>query len=416
MIALLRSNRNLRLLYLAQNISYLGDWFAFVALTGLVQDATGSKLLVSMLLVAFSLPAFVLSPAAGAAADKFDRKRIVVIVSLGQTVAALALLGAASGRIWIAFAAQAVVSGLGAFVRPAIEAAVPNLARDEEELSKANALFGSSWGVMLAVGASIGGLFSVAFGRQAAFVADGATFVVAAGLVYLVKDAMQQDRGDATKGRIRPMADMHEALIYARRDPVLLALMASKATFAVGAGVVSQLAVLASDVFRGGDGARGALIGARGVGAAFGPILASRFVGKDVGRLLLVCGVSGCGFAACYGLAAWSPTIIVAAVFIALAHLGGGAQWTLSTYGLQLRSDDAIRGRILAGDFALVTLTLAVSSAAAGLVSQAVGVRWAITIFAIAAGLSGSVYLFITQGLRRDLSLVEAYPSLESTP
>lgn len=416
MIELLRSNRNLRLLYLAQNISYLGDWFTFVALTGLVQDATGSKLLVSMLLVAFSLPAFVLSPAAGAAADRFDRKRILVIVSLGQMVAAFALLGAAAGRIWIAFAAQAVVSGLGAFVRPAIEAAVPNLARDSEELSKANALFGSSWGVMLAVGASIGGVFSVAFGRRAAFVADAATFVIAAGLVYLVKDAMQQDRDDTAKGRIRPMADMHEAITYARRDPVLLALMASKATFAIGAGVVSQLAVLASDVFRGGDGARGALIGARGVGAALGPILASRFVGNDVGRLLLVCGVSGCGFAACYGLAAWSPTIIVAAIFIALAHLGGGAQWTLSTYGLQLRSDDAIRGRILAGDFALVTLTLGVSSATAGLVSEAVGVRWAITIFAIAAGLSGMVYLVITQGLRRDLSLAEPSPSLESTP
>jgi MFS family permease len=413
--SLLRANRDLRLLYIAQNISYLGDWFTFVALTGLVQDATGSKFLVSMLMVAFSLPAFLMSAFAGPVADQYDRKKIVIIVSVLQAGAAIALLGAAPGRIWVAFAAQGVVSGLGAFVRPAIEAAVPNLARNDEELRRANALFGSSWGVMLAVGASIGGLFSVTFGRRAAFVADAITFVIAAVLVFLVVGAMQKDRATSARRRFRPIDDMREAVTLTRRDPVLLALMGSKATFAIGAGVVSQLAVLASDVFKGGDGARGALIGARGVGSALGPIIAMRFVGKNLSRLLLVCGVSGCTFAACYAIAAWSPTIILAAAFIMLAHLGGGAQWTLSTFGLQMRSDDSVRGRILAGDFALLTLTLAVSSATAGVVSEAVGVRWAITIFAIVAGLAGSIYLVVTQKLRQGLIPTSEGSSVEST-
>ena len=60
---------------------------------------------------------------------------------------------------------------------------------------------------------------------------------------------------------------MGEAIALARRDHVILALMSSKATFAVGAGVVSQLAVLASDVHGSGDGGRGLLLAARGLGA-----------------------------------------------------------------------------------------------------------------------------------------------------
>ncbi|MEN9801712.1 MAG: hypothetical protein RLZ37_837, partial [Actinomycetota bacterium] len=91
------------------------------------------------------------------------------------------------------------------------------------------------------------------------------------------------------------------------------------------------------------------------------------------------------------------------AIFITIAHLGGGAQWTLSTYGLQIRSPDAVRGRILAGDFALVTLTLSISSALAGAVSEAFGVRQAISAFALAAAFASLVYVNATRSLRTRL-------------
>ncbi len=412
MFTLLRNNRNLRLLFIAQIISYLGDWFTFVALAGLVQDVTGSKLLVSMVLVALSLPAFVMSPTAGSFADRFDRRKILVTVSLAQGVFAITLLGAGPGRIWIVFVSQALISALAAFVNPAIGAAVPNLARDAAELKTANAVFGSSWGVMLAVGASLGGAFSAAFGRDAAFVADAVSFVVAAGLVLMVDAPMQRAKSTEQiaeqSRRVRPIDDMKEALGHARRDPVLLALMTSKATFAIGTGVVSQLTVLASDVFHGGDGARGLVLGARGVGAALGPILAAKYVGRNLSRIVLLCGVAGIAFALCYLGAAWSPTLLVATVFVGVAHVGGGANWTLSTYGLQLRADDAILGRILAGDFALFTLILAIASALAGVASQQLGVRAAITVFAIAAGIAATVYLFLTQRVRRSLQTTAA--------
>ena len=403
MLSLLRRNRDLRLLFGAQVVSYLGDWFTFVALAGLVEDLTGSKFLVSLVLVAFSLPSFLMSPVAGSVADRFDRRKVVTVVSLGQAVAALGLLLVGSGTVWLAFVCQSIITGLASFVGPATGAAVPNLVDSDDDLRTANSLLGSTWGVMLAVGAGLGGLFSSAFGRDAAFIADAVTFVAAALMIASIKRPMQQHSDQSKKGAVRPIADMREALHLARTDTVILALMASKATFAVGAGIVSQLAVLASNAFDAGDAGRGALLGARGVGSGLGPIIAARLVGRDMPKLLKVCGLAGLGFSIAYLGAGLSPALWIACICVAFAHLGGGAQWTLSTMGLQMESPDAMRGRVLAGDFALVTLMLSVTSLLAGVVSEWLGVRPTITIFATLAAIASLTYLSVTSPIRRRL-------------
>ena len=404
MFKVLRVNRELRLLFVAQNLSFIGDWFTFVALAGLVQDITGSKFLVSLLLVAFSLPSFLASPIGGPVADKHDRHKVLIVVSILQAIAACGFLFIGDSRVWIAFVAQSMIAALASFVRPALEAAIPNLARDPDELRQANALFGSSWGVMLAVGAGIGGIFSQVFGRQAAFIADIATFVVAAGLIALVNRPMQEARAANHSKKIRPISDMHEALHLAKSDPAIMSLLMSKMTFAVGAGVVSQLAVFAADSFNRGDAGRGIMLGLRGLGSALGPLLAARFVKNDLSKVILVCGIAGLGFAGGYLAAAASPFFIIACVCICFAHLGGGAQWTLSTYGLQVRCPDEMRGRVLAGDFALITLSLGLSSLLAGVVSEYFGARGTIAVFALLAVLASLIYLFATRTVRKNLS------------
>jgi hypothetical protein len=204
--------------------------------------------------------------------------------------------------------------------------------------------------------------------------------------------------------RVRPIADMREAIAVARQDKVILALMCSKATFAIGAGVVSQLAVLASDVFHSGDRGRGFLLAARGVGSGLGPFLAARWAGGSLKRVMTLCGWASLAFSCTYVGAAWAPTLALALGFVFLAHLGGGANWTLSTYGLQRRVDDAVLGRVMAGDFAIITLVLSVTSIGAGLLSSAIGVQWAITAFAALAAAAGTVYLVSTRSIRKNLA------------
>lgn len=404
MFSLLRRNRDIRLVFAAQVVSFLGDWFTFVAMAGLVEDTTNSRFLVSLVLVSMTIPGLFMSPIAGSFADRFDRRRILVVVSTLQAVSASLMLLHSVVGIWVLFAAQCSIAGLAAFVGPATGAAIPNLVDNEDDLRKANALFGSTWGVMLAVGAALGGVFASVFGRNAAFIADIVSFVVAALLFAGVRTKMQShETKTANSRRARPLADMKEAIHVARGDTVILALLCSKMTFAVGAGIVSQLAVLASNVFNVGDSGRGLLIGVRGIGSGLGPIIGARIAGRDMAKLLRVCGFAGLIFSACYICAAVSPVIGIAAVFIALAHLSGGAQWTLSTLGLQIQSPDHVRGRVLAGDMALVNLMIGVTSILAGLTSQVFGVRPAIIVFACAAACASVTYLLATASLRRRL-------------
>lgn len=403
MFSLLRRNRDIRFLFGAQVVSYLGDWFTFVALAGLIDDLTGSKFLVSLVLVALTLPSFLMSPIAGSFADRFDRKKILFTVSIVQSLAALSLLLVNKNTVWLAFVSQCTISGLAAFVGPSSGAALPNLVDNDDDLRRANSLFGSTWGVMLAIGAGLGGVFSSAFGRQASFVADAITFVIAAIFVSLISRPMQKERADSPQTRVRPLADMREAVALARHNHVILALLASKSTFAVGAGIVSQLAVLASDAFNAGDAGRGALLGARGIGSGLGPLVAARLVQKDMAKLLRVCGLAGLGFAISYLGVGLSPHLFVAVVFVALAHFGGGAQWTLSTLGLQMEAPDHLRGRVLAGDFALVTLMLSLTSIAAGIVSELLGVRSTIVLFSCLAACAAMSYLAATRKLRQRL-------------
>jgi MFS family permease len=412
MWAMLRSNRDIRALFVAQVVSFAGDWFAYVAFVGLVQDLTSAPILVTMVYVAQALPAFLMSPVAGPVADRFDRRNVIRIVSLGQAVAAAGLLLVSSaGNLWLGFACLCAISALGSFVGPAAQAGLPNLARTPDELTKAALLFGSLWGAMLAVGAAVGGLVAGAFGRDVAFVVNAASFVAAAGLVSLIRRPMQLERSPSNDAlgseRMRPIADMREAFGYARRDSVLLTLMASKATFAMGAGIVGLLAVLVTDELGGGDTSTGVLIGARGLGVALGPLIAARLIGPSLSRLLLLCGCAGLAFGVCYLGLSVAPTLAIAIPFAFFAHLGGGAQWTLSTYGLQRRAPDHILGRVLAGDFGIVTLIITLSNLGAGALAGAIGVRPTIATFATIGLVAGTAYLVLSRPVRTRLAIEE---------
>jgi MFS family permease len=407
MISLLRRNRDFRTLFTAQVISYMGDWFATVAVLGLVLDLTDSGFAAAMVFVAQSLPAFFVTPLAGTVADRFDRRKVLVIASSIQAVAALGFLLVGPGRVWMAFVAQGTIAALGAFFAPASNAALPNLV-DKRDLPLATALMASTWGAMLAIGAALGAVFTVVFGRDAAFIANSVSFAVAGTLIFTVRRRMREEGNEPDRTtRMRPLLDTWEALRYAWHRPQVLALLGSKAGFGFGTGVVGLLAVLAEETFNAGDGGTGLLLTMRGLGVVAGPLLANRVAKRGVHGLLLACGVASIVYGVAYGLVPFAPGIAVAAVLVLIAHLGGGCQWTFSTYGLQVVTPDALRGRIFAADFALVTMTMSLSLVLAGWMSSVVGVGPTIVGLACIEVAWGVLYLVITKTLRApDESLI----------
>jgi MFS family permease len=100
-----------------------------------------------------------------------------------------------------------------------------------------------------------------------------------------------------------------------------------------------------------------------------------------------------------------APAIWVAAIVIFVAHLGGGTQWVLSTYGLQVLVPDHIRGRIFAVDFALITLSLAVSSLIASAIADTAGPRIAAVVLGGISVSWAAVWWVLTRKVRRGPAL-----------
>lgn len=402
MWSLLRRNSAFRKLFTAQVISYAGDWFAAVAAIGLLLDATGSDFLASAFWVAQTLPTFVMGPIAGPVADRFDRRMILIIASAAQAVFALTFLLAGHGLPWIVFVAQGGVTAIGSFFGPAAQAGVPNIV-SEEDLATATSMMGATWGAMLAVGAGLGAIFTVVFGRNAAFLADAASFAIAAVLILTIRESLQADGPAKVHAeRMHPLRDTREALAHARRHPAIMALIGSHIGFGFGAGVVGMLAVLATVKFGGSDGAIGLMLAGRGVGVVLGPLLIIRLVRRGIHGVLLASGFAAIGYGTMYLGVAFAPYLYLAVIGVTIAHMGGGAQWALTTYGLQVLTPDELRGRIFAADAALVTLAMSLSLLFAGAISGLIGASATIAIIAMGSLLWGIMFLFLTRSLRAE--------------
>jgi MFS family permease len=398
-LSLLRRNRDFRRLYVASLISLGGDWFLLVALFGLVLHFSGSAIAVALVIAVEDLMYFLLSPVAGVLADRIDRRRLMVGADLARAVVCLGfLLIRTDSLLWLAFVLLAAMASFSAAFEPASLAALPNLV-DEEDLATANALSGSLWGTMLAVGAALGGVVAAVFGRDTAFILDAVSFLASAWLIWRIRRPFAEQRmaedqpgvGEATVETIR----------YARKDHRVLALLAVKFGWGIAGGVLVLIPLLAHREYHAGDIGIGLLMAARGVGALIGPFIGRSSLGprdrRIFGAIALALAVFGLG----YTFLGLVPGLLLAMPIVALAHVGGGAQWTLSSYGLQRIVPDRIRGRIFAFDGMLVTLTFGLSSLLTGWLAESFGPRvTAVGMGAVAIGWA-AVWSLLTTNVRR---------------
>ncbi|MEO8218787.1 MAG: MFS transporter [Acidobacteriota bacterium] len=379
-LALLRENRDFRSLYIASLISLGGDWFLTVALLDLVLELSGSAALASLLIVFQTLPIFFATPFAGHVVDRMDRRKLMITVDLVRCGAALLPLAAVRPSLLVfAYLGVTIISLGAAWFNPASQAALPNLV-EPHDLGRANVLIGSAWGTMLAIGAGIGGIVTAQLGRNTSFVIDAFTFLVSA--LILLRIRRNFSEAESHTGERPPLIDSAlETVRYARRNPRVLALLLSKGGYGVGAGVVAMVSVFGREVFHRGAFGIGMLYAARGAGALAGPFIVRALFRKDdeqyrsISAAIVLFGISYIGLAL-------SPGLGFGVLAVLVAHLGGGAQWLVSSYGLQREVPDYIRGRVFAADQGFVTLTISVSSLATGLMADAIGPSLATAIAA----------------------------------
>ena len=367
-----------------------------------IYSLTRSAGLVALLLAAQTIPAAMLTFVGGPLADRLDRQRLMVVVDAVRGVLALGFFlihtphRSGSSTCWRAPSPASRRSSNRPRPPPCRTWSIPRIFRRGRPRPDP--------GRDAAVGAGLGGLVVATLGRRAGYVGDALSFFVSAALLIRIRRPFSEPREphaehpnliDATK----------ETMSYARRDHRVLALLAVKGGFGISTGVIGLLPVLAFAVYAAGDRGTGILYAFRGLGALIGPFVARMFIVEDDLRTLFwAISASLATYGVFYALVPWMPTIWLAALFVTLAHLGGGAQWTLSSYGLQRIVPDHIRGRVFAFDFGLVTASIAVAAILAGIAADHFDVRAVMLGFAF-LGIGYSVlWTVLTRGVRRSLA------------
>lgn len=366
-IQLLRSNRAFRYLWLGQVVSQMGDWFDTIAVYTIALKLTGSSKSVGLIMVARFLPTVVLGPLSGVIADRFSRRSIMIWSDIIRAIVVLGFLFVRRpDQMWLVYVLTILQLAFSAFFEPAKTAAIPSIVSDRE-LVPANAIAAVTWSVMLTLGAALGGFVAGWFGTNVAFVLDSLTFVASALLISAVRlpKRPKREKSKLSLGRALGITDTLEGARYVKNRSRVLAALLVKPAWGLGGGILTLLAVFGERIFPiGGKTATGigVLFTARGLGTALGPILARRWMGETRKQMQTAIGIAfliGGAFYIGFGV---SGSLVLALIFLAIAHAGGSILWVFSTVLLQRSVEDQFRGRVFAAELALVTLTMAASN------------------------------------------------------
>lgn len=361
-LQLMRQNPNFRWLWGGQVVSLLGDWFNLIASAILIAELTGSGLAVGVLFTIRMLAPFAIAPIAGICADRYNRKHLLIITDLVRAVVVLGFLFVQDANdIWLLYTLTVLLFGVSGFFSPARSAILPDVTTPQE-LGTANTLGAATWSVMLAVGAAIGGLTTGLFGSQTAFVIDGFTFAISAGLLLKIRLPRTSSETSGTPGRAKVTA-----LRYMLQHPDILFIAMHKAAISLlmSTGIQVILVEIAKNYFVigvGGALSLGAMYCMNGIGSGIGPILARRWTG-DRDKPLRI-SISWGYVIAAIGIAIIAPLLDFGTVLFGglIRSIGGGIAWVFSTQLLLQRAPNEIRGRIFGTEFALFTLMGGASS------------------------------------------------------
>jgi DHA3 family macrolide efflux protein-like MFS transporter len=184
----LLANRDFARLWTAHTLSTLGDRIHQVALTWWTLATTGSLALTGAMLIATTLPAVLLGPVAGAVADRWPRKRLMIVCDLLRGVVVMGL----AALFWthtltpgVMLVASAFLATFTAFFTPAAMALVPSLVKESDVLRATAWMEGSLQGMGI-LGPALGGVLVALGGAGGAFAANGVSFIVSAGLLLTV--------------------------------------------------------------------------------------------------------------------------------------------------------------------------------------------------------------------------------------
>ncbi|MEM7112602.1 MAG: MFS transporter [Chloroflexota bacterium] len=403
---LIQTNRNFRFLWFGQIVSFLGDWFNLIASASLIGELTESGLAIGGLFVVRMLAPFLVSPLAGVAADRYNRKWILFTADIIRAFVVLAfLLVHEPQHVWLLYALTAVQLGISGFFQPARNAILPDIV-SPEELGAANALSSATWSVMLAFGAALGGFVAGLWGNRPAFIIDSGTFFLSSFFIsriqYEIPEALQKAEKTLRAGLVQYIDGLR--YLWNHADILFIAMHKSANALFISAGFQVVQVKIAEDIFvygTGGNWGLGMLYAFTGVGTGLGPIVLRWFTGDD--ETLLRRGILLGYLMGGIGLFVAAPLLSFGMVLLGgvMRGIGGGITWVFSTQLLLKLLPNEMRGRVFSSEFAIFTL---LSATGAGLAGRGIdtglgisGVLFTMGSLAVTPLLLWAVWIFIAR-------------------
>lgn len=383
-------HRNFQLFFSGQLISLIGTWMQNVAQSWLVYRLTGSSLLLGIVGFAGQIPVFLLAPAGGMAADRWNRHRIVIATQTASMILAFILAVLTLTRVvqvWEIVVLAALLGAVNAFDIPARQSFLIDMV-GREDLMNAIALNSSMFNGARVIGPAIAGVLVAWIGEGWCFFANAVSYIaVIAGLVMMRLGPLRR-----TVSQASPFEHILEGFRFVRRTGPIWAIM-------LLIGLVSLVAVpytvlmpiFADRILHGGARGLGILMGAAGVGALLGALtLATRTGVRGLGKWIAY---SAAGFGFSLILFSFSRIFWLSVALLVPVGYGVMLQMSSSNTLIQAMVPDELRGRAMAVYTMMFMGMAPMGSLFAGAVAARIGAPWTVAIGGLAAIIGAAVFM-----------------------
>ncbi|OSJ13483.1 MFS transporter [Bradyrhizobium canariense] len=368
-----------RRIWLASLLSNLGALIRGVGAAWAMTQMTSSADMVALVQTALMLPVMLISMPAGAIADMYDRRRII-LYSLG-----IALTGASAltTLAWLDLVTPTLLLALCflvgcavALLDPAWQSSVSEQV-PSDALPAAIALNGISYNLARSVGPALGGIVVAAAGTVAAFAINALLYLPLMFALFLWKRAPEPSR--------LPPESLHRAIVsgvrYIMNAPsIKIVLTRAMAMGLFGGAIIALMPLVARDLLHGGAETYGIILSAFGLGAVIGAFSVTEVRKRMTGEAAIrACALSMGGALVAVAI---SREPLLTAVALVLAGAVWMMAWVLFSIGVQLSAPRWVTGRALAAYQAASSGGIAVGSWAWGHVTDVAGVNVALLLAA----------------------------------
>jgi MFS family permease len=337
-------HRNFQLFFSGQLISLIGTWMQTVAQSWLVYRLTGSALLLGSVGFASQIPVFLFSPLGGIAADRINRRHVIISTQVASmllafVLAALTLLHKV--QVWHVFVLAGLLGVVNAFDIPGRQSFLVEMV-GKEDLMNAIALNSSMFNGARVIGPAIAGILVAKIGEGWCFFANAVSYIA-----VIIGLLLMQVQPRLRAAMASPLEHMMEGFHFVNRTaPIRALLLLLGVVSLVGMPYVVLMPIFADQILHGGARGLGILMGATGVGALLGALtLAFREGVKGLGRWVAWCCA---GFGTSLVVFALSHNFWVSVILLLPVGYFMMLQMSSSNTLIQVMVPDALRGRVMA--------------------------------------------------------------------